>query len=81
MFSLVTLLTQQFVYINERSINVMAKPFDWIKVPPLCVEAQNFVHKIAWSTHVPGYKPNGEDRGSYSRAPAEKKKIKKWQKH
>jgi len=49
----------------------MLKRFDWMKVPPLCFCAGNFVPKIARSTPVLRYKPNGGDGVSYSWAPAD----------
>ena len=49
----------------------MLKRFDWMKLPPLCFCAGNFVPKIARSTPVLRYKPNGGDGVSYSWAPAD----------
>ena len=58
------ILQLNFVYTNEKSINVTLKPLDGMNMPPLRSCVQNFVPKIAWSTPVLGYKPNGGDRGS-----------------
>ena len=49
----------------------MLKRFDWMKVPPLCFCAGNFVPKIARSTPVLRYKSKGGDGVSYSWAAAD----------
>ena len=55
------IISLNFVYGNERPINVTLKPFDWMSVPPLYFCARNFVPKIASSAPVLGYKHSGGD--------------------